>query len=288
MTAIADLGAGYLRGDIRWRDLLPDGNKLDIHARNWYRHYLRTAHEWYGLTPMVVLSNPPNAVMKLDEGSRIAAWGRYIDVVITEFGDLCQRYQLMNEINSPVFRFVSSANVPRAMAEAVSRMRAQLPNCELMTNILADLWGWRQATQQCIDRFGSQLDIIGLDFYPETWAVSLGSPWSAVEAGLIDLYATNPKLPRIAILETGYSTNIPIFRGEEQQVRFYHHLRSTLDILDSQRGGRSLAYIGLYEICDENSSIVLDPEAHFGLLKSKSLQRKTAFAQARQICDAFR
>ena len=287
LAEIAGLGAGYLRADIRWMDLLPDGTHLDANARDWYRNYLQVAQQWYGLTPIVVLSNPPKTIANLPDDLKISAWETYIDLAIANFGDLCRSYQLMNEINSPVFRFISPERLGSAITTAASRIRASLSHCELMINVMADYPGWVEDTQKYIAQFASAIDIVGIDFYPDTWSVSLGNPWKRVELGIARLRTTTPAKMRLAILETGYSTNIPLVRSERQQVEFYRHLRNTVQMLENQHGGTKLAHIALYEIIDQNSNIPLDPETHFGLLKSESFRRKEGYAEAQHICELF-
>lgn len=284
LAEIAAVGAGYLRADIRWKDLFPGGTQLNFHAVSWYRHYLRAARDWHGLKPIVVLSNPPQSIDKLTSKEKIEAWHNYIDTVVTNFSDLCQSYQLMNELNNPVFRFLPSEDAATAVGSAAARIRARLPNAQLMINVLANLWGWKSDLQQYITDLGSAIDIFGIDSYPETWAVGLGDAWKEFERSIIELRLAN-KHARLAVLETGYSTNIPYLRDERRQTAFYRRLETALIEID--RIG-PLPLIAFYEICDENSSTFLDPEAHFGLLKSKPFRRKACFAQVQRMCQMFK
>lgn len=287
LAAISDLGAGYLRADIRWKDILPDGELLDADAVKWYRAYLHAAREWYGLTPHVVLSNPPSAVTRLGNEQLFTAWHRYIEAVIENFGDLCQSYQLMNEINSPVFRFVSPTHLIDALTTAAEIIRVRLPKAELSVNVLAGLWGWKKDLRQYRKELGTAIDIMGIDFYPGTWSVALGDPWREIEVGLVEEWSTNEKGPRMAVAETGYATNIPLVRSEGQQAEFYLRLQSCLQKLERRGNARPLAFIMLYEICDEDSTMLLDPEAHFGLIKSASFSPKSSYPVVQGFCRNF-
>jgi hypothetical protein len=284
LAAIADLGAGYLRADIRWKDILPDGKHLDADAVNWYRAYLIAAREWYGLTPHVVLSTPPSAVTRLGKDELITAWHHYLEIVIDNFGDLCESYQLMNEINSPVFRFVSPTSLIDALTTGADIIRRRLPGAELSVNVLAGLWGWKNDLRRYRKELRSVVDVIGIDFYPATWSIALGDPWAQIETGVIEEWSTGEQLPRLAVTETGYATNIPMVRSEPQQSAYFLRLQSVIQKLEKQLTPRSLAFIMLYEICDEDTSMVLDPEAHFGLIKSGSLNPKCGYAVVQDFC----
>lgn len=289
MAEIRDLGAGGLRTDIRWQDILPDGMHIDRSAVEWYRSFLLAARDCYGLRTLVVLSNPPEAVLRFAAEERLKRWQDYIAIVMNHFSDVCQSYQVMNELNNPVYQFVNHRKVPDAVRFAAKIIRARLPRAEISINVLCDMWRWRQALRWYLHELPDVIDVIGLDFYPETWAVSLRDPWSTLKNDLRELVGgANAGLnPRVAIMETGYSTNIPFVRDEPQQVAYYRKLGRILHGVDHLGKGQSLAFVSLYELCDANTNAVLDPEAHFGILRSQPWRRKASFAEVQQLCGMF-
>ena len=289
LAAIRSLGAGGLRTDARWRDLLPDGKHVDLSAVEWHRSFLLAARDWYGLPTLLVLSDPPTPVLSASEEDRLTQWRQYVEVVMEHFGDLCESYQVMNEINNPVYRFLSRRNVPDAIRSARDIIRHYVPTAQISINVLCDLWHWREDLRRYLRELPGVLDIIGLDFYPDTWAISWRNPWSTVEQDLRDLIrgANAGTNPRVAIMETGYSTNIPYIRGEQQQASFYRRLTDLLRGADALGQGRSLAFIALYELCDDGTNAPLDPEAHFGILTMQTWRRKLAFNEVKTLCESF-
>jgi hypothetical protein len=225
-------------------------------------------------------------VLRTVDRDRLALWRDYISVVVDQFGDLCQMYQLMNELNNPVYRFLSHDRVLEGIRLGAKIIRARHPRAEITVNVLCDLWRWRQDLNSCLERLANVIDIVGLDFYPETWAVSWRNPWKTINGDLHELIgrANSGQIPRVAVMETGYSTNIPSIRGELQQVSFYQKLGQVLDGVDKLGGGKSLAFVALYELCDDNSRAFIDPEAHFGLLTSGPGRRKAAFEEVQRLC----
>jgi hypothetical protein len=289
LAEIRSLGAGGLRTDVRWKDLLPDGKQVDLSAVAWHRSFLRVARDWYGLRILLVLSDPPSPALRMSEKDRLAEWRHYVEIVMEHFGDLCESYQVMNEINNPVYRFVGRRNVPDAIRSAADIIRRRVPKAQISINVLCDLWHWRQELGWYLGELPGVIDIIGLDFYPDTWAISWRNPWSTLDQDLRDLIrgANAGTHPRVAIMETGYSTNIPYIRGEQQQASFYRRLTELLRKADTLGQGRSLAFIALYELCDDGTNAPVDPEAHFGIVMMQPWRRKLAFNEVKRLCESF-
>src|ERR1035438_2903326 len=105
LAETAELGAHYARIDVRWQDLIPDGQNVNEAAWTWYQHYLVAARSWYGLEPLIVLSNPPNCVQHLPIRARLSAWATYVETIARRTGELCKIFQVLNEPNNPVYRF---------------------------------------------------------------------------------------------------------------------------------------------------------------------------------------
>ena len=177
LAEIRSLGAGGLRTDARWKDLLPDGKHVDLSAVEWHRSFLLAARDWYGLRTLPVLSDPPTAASDAPEDDRLTQWRHYIEIVMEHLGDLCESYKVMNEINNPVYRFVSRRNVPEAIRSATDIIRRHVPTAQISINVLCDLWRWRQDLRWYLRELTGLIDTIGLDFYPDTWAISWRNPW---------------------------------------------------------------------------------------------------------------
>ena len=178
----AELGAGFIRLDIRWKDLFPDGQPVDEAAWNWYQSYLTMAREGCGLEPIVVLSNPPEAILHWSVERRLEAWTAYVDEVARRLGRSCNFYQIMNEPNNPVFRIFPAKSTPAAIIAAARVIRQHNPEAKTAINMLVDLPGWKSDLEKLIDDSGGSIDIVGLDYYPGTWAVSWD--WSS-RAGIV-------------------------------------------------------------------------------------------------------
>ncbi len=287
LAEIAALGASHLRLDIRWKDVLPNGVDIDPDAVSWYRSYLKVA-KGYGLTPHVVLSNPPRVIERMKPADVLKAWNLYLQTVVSKFGDMCNSYQLMNEINSPVFRFVHRSQIVKTLASGAAEIRKLLPDAQLSVNIIAGLPRWRQELSRYRRELRLIVDVVAIDFYPGTWSVAILDPWREIEATLAEsCRKSDPELPRMAIAETGYATNLPIVRADRQQEQYFRRLRSMLQRVEGTRAANPLAFIMLYEICDENSSMPVDPEAHFGILGSQGFRRKQSFTEIQGFCASF-
>jgi hypothetical protein len=179
LSSCLKLGAGWIRTDIRWNRLVPDGFNPDARAIAWYRQFLATSRD-YGLKNMVVLSTPPTAVQKTNAGNRLAAWARFVDLVVNELGSNCDGYQLMNEPNSPAYGFFSRSDCAQALKQAQSVIRRSYPNAPIAINIAMDMWGWRNYLDEILRASGSAVNIIGLDHYPGTWTVGWEDRWNSI------------------------------------------------------------------------------------------------------------
>lgn len=286
LAEAAALGAGYLRLDIRWKDLMPDGHVVDEGAWAWYDAYLNAALEWYGLRLLIVLSNPPDAVLHSDAALRHAAWKRYVDEVARRVRTRCDVYQLLNEPNNPVFRLFSLKEAAAAVVSGANILRGHNPAAQVAINILVGLWGWKSALKTILAHSGSAVDILGLDYYPGTWTASPRSDWSEIGKLLMEAKGNSTSLMhgrRFAILETGYSTNLPPWRNERQQTAYFQRLEESVKWLDEQTEQGGLALVSVHELCDADSRAFLDPEAHFGVLISNGLVRKPGFAELQRI-----
>ena len=277
-AAITELGAGWLRSDIRWRELLPNGRDIDLRALAWYRGFLRAAQE-YKLRTMVVLSTPPDGVLQQSGAEKVRSWSHFVDVVVTELGADCSGYQLMNEPNGPIYGFLSRQEAIDAVARGASIIRRASATALVAVNISMEIWGWHAYLENMLKHSGDAIDIVGVDHYPGTWTVGRQEHWAEV-VELADLISkAQPGMlwfgRTLAIMETGFSTN-GVLRGERQQTEYFERIADIAKDL-KLRMRKSNMLLGFYELCDGDSSAGLDPESHFGLLTS-DLNPKSAFA----------
>ena len=286
LAEAAALGVGHLRADIRWKDLMPDGHTVNEDAWAWYQAYLNAANGWYGLKILLVLSNAPKEVIHCNRAARLAAWKKYVVEVTRRVGSLCGAYQILNEPNNPVFRIFPREEIPMAVLSASELIRSHNETALTTINILVGLWGWRSELEQILKTAGSSIDVVSLDYYPETWTLSPSVDWELVSDLLAEARRNRNSIlhgRKFAILETGYSTNFPIGRTANNQVRYFQRFDRAVTQLDAETEPNRLVWLGVHELCDEETQAFLDPEAHFGLLTSKSLERKAGYAELRRI-----
>jgi hypothetical protein len=277
----AELNAGWLRTDVRWSELMPDGKNVNRAALDWYRRFLPRCQE-HGLRNMVVVSWPGDAVLKYDVSLRLDCWRRFVDVVVRELGQYCQGYQLMNEPNNPVFGFFPSVETSQAIAQAASTIKSGYPAAYVCINICMEIWGWRGYLTDLLSRSGRAIDVIGLDHYPGTWTIGPTERWADVFAIYDLIQSAAPDSiwfgRSLGILETGFSTNAWL-RGENAQAEYFADLKQ---VVKRFRPATDAPLVGIYELSDWDSTAPLDPEAHFGLLRT-DLEPKAAFWKAQEL-----
>lgn len=288
LAAAAHLGVGWVRTDIRWREVLPDSITIDANAISWYREFLTAARQ-NGLQNMVVLSSPPEVFQNKTASDKLRSWDRFMEVVVSELGEQCDGYQLMNEPNSPIYGFFSREDTALALVRGVRIIRATAKSTAIMAiNISMDIWGWHSYLAQLLNRTNHAIDVIGLDYYPSTWNVGYYESWTEMFKICDVVTSATPSSPwfgcRIAIMETGFSTN-SAFRGQRQQAKYIRSLHEILSRLTHFSGNNSVLF-GFYELCDSNTSAGLNPEAHFGLMTT-DLSPKLAYAEAGKLIAAF-
>ncbi len=281
------LGVGWIRTDIRWNQLIPNGAKIDLDALSWYRKFL-TVVAWYGLRSFVVLSSPPTAVLRQNGRGRLESWGQFVRIAVGELGSLCSGYQLMNEPNTPVYGFLSFEDSVDAFVDGASIIHSAFPNAPVAVNISLDIWDAKRHLNQLLDRTGSAINIIGIDHYPGTWTIGRNDPWAAVSELADKIESAKPGSAwfkrQLAIMETGYSSN-SILRDFSKQALYFRGLNEMIGRL-RLKSPKRLALLGIYELCDGDSRAWLDPEAHFGIMTS-DLRPKPAFAQISELAETL-
>ena len=275
----AALGATYLRVDIYWRDIMPAPGEINASALEWYAGFFRTARDRFGFTPLVVFSNPARSVITLPVEKRLEAWKQYVSTVLRSLHGSCRHFQLLNEPNNPVFQFFPVRMTAAALRTAATVIRTEVPAARLSVNFLIDIWPWRSQLEELLSDAPEAIDTVGIDAYPDTWAIGLRNGFDDLSALPQTLRAELRGLRSahtLAIMETGYSTNVPLVRDGKAQATYFQKLRRSVGEL------RKLEFVGIYELTDENSDAKPDPEANFGLLDSR-LRRKEAFAEAQRL-----
>ncbi len=287
LMACLQLRVGWLRTDVRWNELLPDGIHPDPQAVAWYRNFLKSAADC-GLRNMVVLSTPPAAVLSQKGPGRLEAWGRFVEYVVSELGTSCSGYQLMNEPNGPIYGFLSQQDSAAAIVAGASIVHKADSAACVAINVSMDIWGWRQYLADTLHASGSAVDLIGLDHYPGTWTLGRGDRWAAVSEISEMIASAAPGTPwcgrRLAIMETGYSTNA-FRRDDREQALYFSGVQDVIKRLNS-KSPQNPTLCGIYELCDGDSEAWLDPEAHFGIMTS-NLKPKASFAAVGQLVEGL-
>jgi hypothetical protein len=284
IEAAAALNVEYLRSDVRWSAVLPDGETPNQDAFGWYRSFFGTART-YGLQPIIVLSSPPRGVRHLPNTELLQRWQIYVEQVVLNLGDLCNIYQVLNEPNNPIYAIFDKETLPKAIIVASQSIKANVTDAKIVVNFLVDIPRWRQEAERLLFKTGTSIDVVGIDHYPGTWTIGPTRGWGCGIKMLSKIDPTKPETPwygrKLAIAETGYSTNVPILRGPREQEHFFRDLDQNLQHLGTLR--EALLFVGFYELCDSDSRAFLNPEAHFGLLKGDCITRKPAFTIAQRI-----
>lgn len=291
LSEAASLGTSFLRSDVRWSDVIPDGKNVNENALAWYLAYFNAVRSGYGMEPMIVLSNPPEKVRGFTASELRMAWNSYLRQIVDHFGHACRSFQVLNEPNNCLYRIFPRAETASVISSAAEIIHGQIPTAKVVVNILAGVFNWRRDTEVLLRQCATAIDVLGLDYYPGTWALADASDWSVVE-DFIRSFSDNfrdgfPCTCELAILETGYSSNMPFLRGSQQQTNYFRDWKAIIPRLDMNCRSRKLAYVGIYELCDAGSSAWLDPEAHFGLLDSRTLARKPAYDEVQQLFSSL-
>ena len=277
------LGAEFIRVDIRWSAVLPNGQDPNIDAFKWYRSFLTNATA-YGLKPIIVLTSPPEKIRHIPNKELLSFWKLYIRQVTYHFGEFSAIYQVGNEPNNPVYSIFDPETLPEAViiaAQLIKKRRDAL----VLINYNIDMPHWRSDAEILLNKTRDSIDIIGIDHYPGTWAIGHDNGWKPTLDILSNIDTSSLGTPwfgrKIAIVETGFSTNFPKLRDEIQQEHFYNDLEQSLEY--SNKINLKLLFVGIYELCDCNSKELLNPEAHFGLTTDNFDRRKKAFGVVQRI-----
>jgi hypothetical protein len=231
---------------------------------------------------LAILSNPASSVLQVPVERRVELWEQYVSAVVKALGGNCRHFQLLNEPNNLVFRFFPKSATADVLRTAATVIRGSIPNAQLTVNFLTDIWPWRDQLEDLLSTAPDAIDIVSVDAYPETWSIGI-HPFETLASLLQNLPSSLRGLragQTLAIMETGYSSNLALIRNEAAQAAYFRRLGELVGEL------KNFQFVGIYELTDENSDARLDPEAHFGLVDSQ-FRRKPAFAEAQAFFDAL-
>lgn len=280
----AELGVEFVRTDVRWSAVFPDGITPNKYAFAWYRAFFKEVRAC-GLEPIIVLSSPPTSLRRLPAHEFLNRWRIYVEQVVTQLGDVCVMFQVLNEPNNPIYSIFDSATLPQAVALASHLIKGRVSGSQVLVNFIADLPNWQREAERLLIQTGTSIDVVGIDHYPGTWALSSNRSWLKCLKKLSSIDTTIQGSAwygrKLAIMETGFATNVPWLRGLTQQKEFYLDLKQSLQNLGSLRN--KILFVGFYELCDSDSNAFLNPEAHFGLLMDDCTTCKPACEVAKKI-----
>lgn len=186
---IARDGVQSVRYDWRWN--LIEGQQGEISGEHLVRYGAAKAEmEAAGLeAPTVVLSSVPDWAKELyaskkegDKEKFFGAWQSYIeqvkDVLQKSGGKKISTFQILNELNNPVFTPVKTEDLPRMCEIARNALHDYNPDAKLLGTLLASnttrfvlgtpIMKYLPKFEEVKDGF----DAIAVDYYPGMWHVS--------------------------------------------------------------------------------------------------------------------
>lgn len=269
---------------------MPEGKNINERALAWYLAYFQAVRR-YGMEPMIVLSNPPRKTRRFTPKELRTSWNTYLGHVADRFHSVCHLYQVLNEVNNPLYRIFPRRDIASVVSSSAEIIHQRIPGARVVVNVLAGVFNWSRDADTLVDQCGSAIDVLGLDYYPGTWSLPDACDWSEIEDFIRGVNRSAgegfSRKCDLAILETGYASNIPLLRGPQQQANYFRVWKTVIPRLETKCASEKLAYVGIYELCDASSSVWLDPEAHFGLLDSRTFAHKPAFDEVHQLFSSL-
>ena len=276
-----DLGAQYIRFDVRWNVVEPKKGVFNMTALARYKHIIEYM-ESLGIYPIVIVGTgipgwasgllSSNLIVHQDEFLKYAQ--EYAAKVSKYLGYEVFYYQLGNELNHLNHAlFYLNGLAAKYIAALGKGVGEGNPYYIGIVNVFADIIGWTNTLESWIKASGKYFDIIAIDHYPGTWSPTSFSDWSPLTQ-LINIADKYGKIP--AIMETGYSTWFPwfpIYANEQNQVKYINQaFPAILNIAQKHY----VAFLSWYELIDEPQASGLPEEKHFGVLHA-DLTKKPAY-----------
>ena len=283
-SAAASLGCRGVRTDISWKDLEPSPGVHDDERIAFYRNYFATACG-AGLAPFAVLSQAPTWAKDLYSSENatafFAAAEDYAALALQLVAPCAAqplRVQLWNELNHLPSRWVRSGACELLSALGRGARRANA-TAQLWVNAMADDPLWHRAVDGWIDCAGGYIDAVGVDHYPGTWTLSSWTDWAPLDRLLDATGATGAWAGRAAgVLETGYSSWSTVVASEAMQASWVNASLPAMRARVRAAGAASRFEVAnWYTLLDGVHTGVPPEEAHFGVLRPGTLERKPAF-----------
>ncbi len=275
-----DLGAQYIRFDVRWNVVEPKKGLFNMTALARYKHIIEYM-ENLGIYPIVIVGTgiPGWAVNPLESNPTafLNYAKQYAAKVSKYLGSYVTYYQLGNELNHPANIILKPYLVPIApqyIAALGKGVKSGNPYYIGIVNVYvgigASLPEWSLALITWIKLSGKYFDIIAIDYYPGTWSLTYFSDWSPLSI-LISIADEFGKIP--AIMETGYSTWNSWIASEQNQVNYINQaFPAILNIAQKHY----IAFLTWYELIDEPKASIIPQEKHFGVLHA-DMTKKPAY-----------
>ena len=110
-------------------------------------------------------------------------------------------------MNNWLYRIFPRDEIASVVSSAAEVIHGQIPSARVVINILAGVFGWRRDTEALLRQCAGVIDVLGLDYYPGTWALADPFDWSGVEDFIREFRDNSRKgfsrAFELAILETG-------------------------------------------------------------------------------------
>ncbi len=263
---VLSLNANGVRTDVSWLDIEPSMGKWDPYKIQWYKDYFRRASEFH-IAGICVLHGMPTWA-RLLAGVRpkqfLERWGIYCRMVESILNEGVEVVQVWNEPNHPLYQFGSRHMVLDLLRIARDNLDGRR---KLAVNIVDGVPFWETYTTWLMAEVGDCIDIIAIDSYPETWKLSQATNWHSLERLLVrvndstDIWAG--KIP--AILETGYSTYVPLLRTASKQAEWIRASFDAISLLNDNFSS-SLRILNWYKLFDDHGEGFLSVLGHFGVV----------------------
>ena len=286
---VITLGGSGVRTDILWREIEPTRGVNDVNQINFYTDYFRSATE-RGLTPLAILSNPPEwAISLYRSGQRDEFWAvyeSYVRLSVLAIRDYVDHYQLWNEPNH-LIDIVSEEDDWELIHRAGVIIRELDPTAMLAVNAMTNILNWEDSVTRWIQLAGDEIDVIGIDHYPGTWACCDYSDWTPLET-LIERINDPADVwygKAGAVMETGFSSWAFAVADEGSQETWINEsltrLHSIIEEANRTQENRIL-FGNYYQLIDVDTDGI-GQEAHFGIVHSDFTHKQGYFALQSQL-----
>jgi len=285
------LGCRFVRTDFYWSELEPARDAWDEGRAAWFGAYLDAAAA-KGLYVQVILTGAPGWARDLYGASPDAffeEFEEYCAEVARRYGTRVHYYQIWNEADN-FLDFVSLPDDWRLFAGGRAGLESRDADFETYANLTSLPWSeW--ALDDWMRRAPGAIDIVGVDYYPGTWAMTPYEDWTPLRRVLDK--TTDPDDPaygkKVAVQETGFSTWLCFWHNEKDQRNWINASLPALRTIVSVHNARfpnKVVSCTWYELRDMDTSGGWWLEYHFGILRS-DWSKKPGFGDLRARIAEF-